>query len=288
MLVLVDNGATGVVPVRGLVAVPGATTEEQATARFTVPAGLDAYFIAGTVEANVSAELLALGPGRITFDVDSAPFGQDSFAEVEGASEAIEEAASASALERWEAHVGTTLGVFVVDLGQPDVADDDCYLADTALGANLITPTSEDPPNDKARTVKLTRTTQGGTPDTLTSVTVRGPSIVPGRTVEEDLVVPAGGSVESTRAFKGTVQFVPNGWAQGGTDPDLLRAGTGDGLGAPVRVGPPEECMVLFDGAIVHPAPVTQDEDEVEKNLVSVAGLAPNGVKRLTLYARRK
>lgn len=176
-------------------------------------------------------------------------------------------------------------GLYGNDLGAPDLAVADHFLADVAMKATAYTLDATTlPAGNPPRNVTVTLATVTAAPadnDTVGSIVLDGTD-VDDVVIHETVVLTPNAAVASTKAFKTLTGARTAGWIidAGAGIADRITIGFGDLLGlAQVHAAASEVFAALFDGVFVAPDGVTVDPADVALNTVDLSSHTYDGAK---------
>jgi hypothetical protein len=139
------------------------------------------------------------------------------------------------------------------------------------------------PGDGLARNVVVTHSTQGGTADTLGTVTIHGTDVNNDVMLEEITPV-ADTPVVGTKAFKTVTSIVGAGWAidaGGAPAADHIKVGFGTLVGLPVFIGTEDKVIAVALGTAFINAPTVAHGTLVSDCMVDASSGVYDGTKKL-------
>ena len=171
-------------------------------------------------------------------------------------------------------------------VGAPALAVADRFVAEAAMKVGAYTVANPSPADGLARNVTVTHTTQGGTADTLGTITVTGTDIE-GKVITEEITPLADQAVVGLKAFKTVTGVVGAGWAidAGGTPAaDHITVGFGNVVGLPVKIAAVEKVIAAALGTGFINAPTVVAGATIAQCTIDCSSGTYDGTKKLRVF----
>ena len=174
-------------------------------------------------------------------------------------------------------------GLFGYIVGAPAAAVANRFVTDVAMKVGAYDVANASPADGLARNVTVTHSVQGGTADTLGTITVTGTDIE-GNVISEEITPVSGDVAAGAKAFKTVTGIVGAGWAidAGGTPAaDHITVGFGNLVGLPVFISEEAKVIAVALGTALINAPTVAHGATVSQCTVDASSGTYNATKKL-------
>ena len=180
-------------------------------------------------------------------------------------------------------------GLFGLVVGVPALDDDDRAVATVDMKVGDYAIANASPVDSLARNITVTHATQGGTADTLGTITIEGTDIE-GKAISEQIVPSADGVATGAKAFKTVTKVTGAGWVidAGGTpEADHIKVGFGNLIGLPVKIAEEDRIVQVALGTALINAPVVAHGAAICQCTVDASGGTYDGTKKLVVLLKQ-